>query len=73
MDSVGGCYDNALCESFFATPECELLDRYTFHTRDAARRVVLQFIEGWYYPHRRHSALDYVSPADYDSAHAQTG
>jgi putative transposase len=41
MGSVGDCYDNALCESFFATLECELLDRRTFGTRDEARRAVL--------------------------------
>ena len=71
MGSAGDCFDNALCESFFATLECELLDRYTFHTREAARRAVFQFIEGWYNPHRRHSALGYVSPVGYESAHVQ--
>jgi len=70
MGSVGDCYDNALCESFFATLECELLDRRVFHTRDEARRAVFEFIEGWYNPHRRHSALDYVSPARYEMGHA---
>ena len=70
MGSVGDCYDNALCESFFATLECELLDRRVFHTRDEARRAVFEFIEGWYNPHRRHSALDYASPARYEDAHA---
>ena len=72
MGSVGDCFDNALCESFFATLECELLDRYTFRTRDAARQAVFQFIEGWYNPHRRHSALGYASPVGYESAHVQT-
>jgi len=70
MGSVGDCYDNALCESFFATLECELLDRHAFHTRDEARRAVFEFIEGWYNPHRRHSALDYASPAGYEMRHA---
>lgn len=63
MGSVGDCYDNALCESFFATLECELLDRRTFRTRDEGRREVFAFIEGWYNPHRRHSALGYETPA----------
>jgi predicted TIM-barrel fold metal-dependent hydrolase len=40
MGSVGDCYDNALCESFFATLECELLDRQIFRTRDEARLAV---------------------------------
>lgn len=70
MGSVGDCYDNALCESFFATLECELLDRYRFGTRDEARRAVFEFIEGWYNLHRRHSALDYASPARYEMGHA---
>ena len=46
MGSVGDCYDNALCESFFATLGCELLDRRTFETRDEARRAVFEYIEG---------------------------
>ena len=62
MGSVGDAYDNALCESFFATLECELLDRHRFRTQVEARLAVLDFIEGWYNPRRRHSALDYRSP-----------
>jgi putative transposase len=72
MGSVGDCYDNALCESFFATLECELLDRHTFHTQTEARLAVFEFIEGWYNPHRRHSALDYLSPNRYEALHART-
>jgi putative transposase len=72
MGSVGDCYDNALCESFFATLECELLERHTFHTQAEARLAVFQFIEGWYNPHRRHSALDYLSPNRYEAIHACT-
>ena len=44
MGSVGDCYDNAMCESFFATLECELLERYTFPTIEEARRAVFAFI-----------------------------
>ena len=66
MGSVGDCYDNALCESFFATLECELLDRMHFPTPAAARAEVFTFIEGWYNPHRRHSALDYDSPLAFE-------
>ena len=62
MGSVGDAYDNALCESFFATLECELLDRHRFRTQIEARLAVFDFIEGWYNPRRRHSALDYLSP-----------
>ena len=66
MGSVGDCYDNALCESFFATLECELLDRVTLRTPAEARTAVFDFIEGWYNPTRRHSALDYRSPIDFE-------
>lgn len=66
MGSVGDCYDNALCESFFATLECELLDRQAFRTQYAARLAVFDFIEGWYNPHRRHSALGQISPREFE-------
>jgi putative transposase len=66
MGSVGDAYDNALCESFFATLECELLDRRRFVTHAEARLAVFDYIEGWYNPRRRHSALDYLSPLAYE-------
>jgi putative transposase len=66
MGSVADCYDNAMCESFFATLECELLDRKRFRTQAEARMAVFDFIEGWYNPHRRHSSLDYASPIEYE-------
>jgi putative transposase len=70
MGSVGDAYDNALCESFFATLECELLDRSRFKSQVDARLAVFEFIEGWYNPHRRHSAPDYLSPINYERSHA---
>jgi putative transposase len=70
MGSVGDAYDNALCESFFATLECELLDRDRFRTHVDARLAIFDFIEGWYNPRRRHSALDYLSPMVYERTHA---
>ena len=69
MGSVGDCYDNALCESFFATLECELLDRHSFRTQAEARMAVFEFIEGWYNPSRRHSGLDYLSLLNYERRH----
>jgi putative transposase len=66
MGSVGDAYDNPLCESFFATLECEWLDRHTFRNREEAGRTVFDFIEGWYNPHRRHSSIGSVSPARYE-------
>lgn len=67
MGSVGDCFDNALCESFFATLECELLDRQRFRTPAEARAAVFDFLEGWYNTHRRHSALAYLSPIQFES------
>jgi putative transposase len=66
MGSVGDCYDNALCESFFATLECELLDRRPMRSQAEARMAVFDYLEGWYNPHRRHSALGYLSPAEFE-------
>jgi len=66
MGSVGDCYDNAITEAFFATLECELLDREHFRSLAAAELAVFDFIEGFYNPHRRHSALGYHSPAAYE-------
>ncbi|AGC44953.1 IS5 family transposase orfB [Myxococcus stipitatus DSM 14675] len=67
MGSVGDAYDNALCESFFASLECEPLDRRTFRTHSEGRMAVFQYIEGWYNLRRRHSALSYQSPANYEN------
>ena len=66
MGSVGDAYDNAMCESFFATLECELLDRRRFKTQAEARIAVFDFIEGFYNPRRRHSSIGYLSPIDYE-------
>jgi putative transposase len=66
MGSVGDCYDNAMCESFFATLECELLDRVRFTDRAEAELAVFDFIEGFYNTHRRHSALGYLSPVAFE-------
>jgi putative transposase len=64
--SVGDCYDNAMCESFFATLECELLDRRRFASMAEARMALFCFIEGWYNLRRRHSSLAYHSPIRYE-------
>lgn len=72
MGSAGDCFDNAMCESFFATLECELLDRRKFRTQAEARMAIFEFIEGWYNPSRRHSGLDYLSPMEYERRHAAT-
>lgn len=66
MGSVGDAYDNAMCESFFATLECELLNRSHFATHDDARQALFTWIEGWYNSHRLHSALGYRSPQEFE-------
>jgi putative transposase len=72
MGSIGDAYDNALCESFFATLECELLQRRKFATKAEARMAVFIFIEGWYNPSRRHSALGYKSPNEFERIARET-
>ena len=64
--SVGDAYDNAMCESFFATLECELLARRRFTSQVEARMAVFSHIEGWYNPARRHSGIGYLSPIAYE-------
>lgn len=70
MGSIGDCYDNAMCESFFATLECELIDRSTFRTHDAARAAIVDFIEGFYNTRRRHSSIGYCSPVQFEKRRA---
>jgi putative transposase len=69
MGSVGDAYDNAMAESFFATRECELIDRRSWPTKAEARLALFTWIEAWYNPRRRHSALDYDSPIDFQTRH----
>lgn len=71
--TAGDCFDNATAESFFATLECELIERQAFQTQAEARMAVFQFIEGWYNTRRRHSALGYLSPNDFERAAATVG
>ena len=66
MGAVGDAYDNAMAESFFASLECELIDRRSFKTKTEARLAVFTWIEGWYNPRRRHSAIGYQSPINYE-------
>ncbi|GAA3399389.1 IS3 family transposase [Cryptosporangium minutisporangium] len=63
----GQCWDNAVAESFFATIKTELLHRRPWPTRISARQAIFEYIEGWYNTRRRHSALGYLSPADYET------
>lgn len=70
MGSVGDAYDNAMAESFFATLECELLDRRRFRSQAEAKMAIFRWIEGWYNPRRRHSSLGRVSPLTYEGRYA---
>ena len=66
MGSVGDAYDNAMCESFFATLECELLDRRQLRTAAEASREVFSFVEGFCNTRRLHSSLGYKAPANFE-------
>ena len=70
MGSVGDAYDNAMAECFFATLECELLDRRRFKSQSEPRIALFAFIEGFYNPRRRHSSLGYLSPVAFEKKQA---
>jgi putative transposase len=72
MGTVGDAYDNAMAESFFATLECELIDRRSWKTHTEARLAVFTWIESWYKPKRRHSGLGQMSPMAFESKHEQS-
>ena len=72
MGSVGDCYDNAKCVSFFATLECELIDHAVFQARHTTRFEVLDFIQGFYNPWRLDSSTGYVSPVVFEARWATT-
>lgn len=67
VGSVGDAYDNAMAESFFATLECELLNRRSFQTQAEAKLAVFEYIEGFYNTRRRHSSLGYRSPVRFEN------
>jgi putative transposase len=66
MGTVGDAYDNAMAESFFASLECELLNRRTFKTKSEARTALFAYIEGWYNPRCRHSGIEQKSPVAFE-------
>ena len=71
MSEVGQCWDNAPVESFFGRLKGEL-GVEVFDTRDQARAVLFEYLEVFYNRVRRHSALGFVSPAEFERAHSQT-
>ncbi len=66
MGSVGDAYDNAMAESFFASLECELIERRSWKTFAGARTAVFTWIEGWCNPRRRHSGVAQMSPINFE-------
>ena len=66
MGSVGDAYDNAMAESFFASLECELIDRRSWKSFAEARMAIFTWIEGWYNPRRRHSGIAQKSPINFE-------
>ena len=70
LGTVGDAYDNTIVESFFATLECELLNRRSWKSKAEARTALFTWIEGCYNPRRRHSALGYVPAFVFEEKHA---
>ena len=66
MSGKGNCYDNAMVETFFKTLKSELVWRTTFYSRAEAERAIARYIDGFYNPLRRHSALNYLSPVQFE-------
>ena len=66
MSGKGNCYDNAMVETFFKTLKSELVWRTVFYTRQQADQAIGRYIDGFYNPLRRHSALDFTSPAQFE-------
>ena len=66
MSGRGNCYDNAVAESFFSNLKCELVHHCDFHTREAARAAIFDYIEVFYNRQRRHQTLGYLSPMQFE-------
>lgn len=66
MSGKGNCYDNAVVEAFFKTIKAELIWRHPWHTRRAAELAIFEYINGFYNPRRRHSALGWKSPVAFE-------
>ncbi len=66
MSGKGNCFDNAMVETFFKTLKSELVWRTVFQSRSEAERAIAGYINGFYNPVRRHSALDFISPVQFE-------
>jgi len=67
MSRRGNCWDNACVESFFGTLKRELIYHRQYRTRDEATQDIFEYIEVFYNRLRRHSALGYYSPAEFEA------
>ena len=72
MSRKGNCYDNAVAESFFDTLKVELVHRYKFTSRKAAKIILIDYIEEFYNVNRLHSTLAFFSPAEYENLMANS-
>jgi putative transposase len=68
LGSTGDCYDNAAMGSFFSTLKSELVNREKLKTEEEARRKIFDYIEVYYNRQRRHSTLNYQTPAEHGYA-----
>ncbi len=71
MSGKGNCYDNAACETFFKTIKAELIWRDQWLTRAQTHTAIASYIEGFYNPQRRHSAIGYLSPINFETSQRQ--
>ena len=69
MGTVGDALDNAMCESLIGTMKTELLNRQPWKTVDDVSIAVFEWLEAWYNRRRRHSALGYLAPLEYEDQH----
>ncbi|WP_181885227.1 IS3 family transposase [Pontibacter diazotrophicus] len=67
MSRKGNCWDNAVAESFFKTMKAEMVYHHKFATIAEAKLAVFKYIESFYNRKRRHSALEYLTPCQYES------
>ncbi len=72
MGTVGDCYDNAMMESFWGTLQLEILDQKQWDTRDQLANAIFEWIECWYNPKRRHSAIGMHSPVTFEALHTRS-
>ncbi len=70
MGSIGDAYDNSVAEAFFSIIQRELFDQHQWADQDQLSAAIFEWIECWYNTDRRHSYCNYLSPLDYETAHA---